>query len=144
MKHNLKDHGVDGIYVVHAKKGYEFHENRINRIFGELEMQHEFVTDGDISNFTPELLQKYFSEDIYSKLSQGVLSCTLNHIFCYEKLVQNQNKYALVFENDVIFLGDFLSSMTSVIKEADQLKPGFILSLDSFNIFSIVKTTASA
>lgn len=131
MKHNLKDFGIEGIYVVHAKTGYEVHEERINRLFPEMGMEHEFVTDGDISNFTPELLGKYFCPEISSNLSQGALSCTLNHILSYEKIVKNQNRYALIFENDPFFLGDFPCSIASLAREAEELEPGFIISLEN-------------
>jgi len=127
----LKDIGIEGIYIVHAKKGYEIHEERINEIFGKLNLDYEFVTDGDISNFNKELLQKYFCDEIESKLSKGVLSCTLNHILSYEKMVKNHNKYALIFENDPFFLGDFLKNIKRVADEANDLEPGFIISLEN-------------
>ncbi len=127
----LKDFGIDGIYIVHAKSGYEVHEQRINDIFGKLHLDYEFVSDGDISNFNPGLLQKYFCNEIDSVLSKGVLSCTLNHIICYEKIVKNQNRYALVFENDPFFLGDFLKKIKLIANEANSLEPGFIISLEN-------------
>jgi glycosyl transferase family 25 len=127
----LKDFGIDGIYIVHAKSGYELHEQRINDIFSKLHLDYEFVSDGDISNFNPELLQKYFCNEIDSVLSKGVLSCTLNHIMSYEKIVKNKNRYALVFENDPFFLGDFLSKIKLIANEANSLEPGFIISLEN-------------
>jgi len=127
----LKDFGIDAIYIVHAKSGYEVHEQRINDIFGKLHLDYEFVSDGDISNFNPGLLQKYFCNEIDSVLSKGVLSCTLNHIICYEKIVKNQNRYALVFENDPFFLGDFLKKIKLIANEANSLEPGFIISLEN-------------
>ena len=127
----LSDVGIEGIYIVHAKKGYEVHEQRIKEIFGKLNLDFELVTDGDITNFTPESLQKYFCPEIRSVLSKGVLSCTLNHIFCYEKIVKNNNKYALVFENDPFFLGDFIKEIKLVANEANTLEPGFIISLEN-------------
>jgi glycosyl transferase family 25 len=127
----LKDFGIEGIYIVHAKKGYEIHEERINEIFSKLNLEYEFVTEGDISNFNQELLQKYFCKEIESTLSKGVLSCTLNHILSYEKIVKRNNKFALVFENDPFFLGDFLKNSKRVAIEANTLEPGFIISLEN-------------
>ena len=127
----LKEVGIEGIYIVHALQGYEVHEERLNEIFGKMKLDYEFVTDGDISHFTPELLEKYFCPEINSKLSKGIISCTLNHILSYEKMVDSNNKYALVFENDPFFLGDFLKNITHVAKEADTLPPGFIISLEN-------------
>lgn len=127
----IEKFGIEGIYIVHAKKGYEFHEARINKLFTELGLQFEFVTDGDPSCFTPELLNKYFSKNIRDILSEGILSCTLNHILSYEKLVKNNNRYALVFENDPFFIGNFISKIEKVAKEAATLQPGFLISLEN-------------
>jgi len=127
----LKDYGIEGIYIVHAKEGYEMHEQRINEIFGKLNLEYEFVSDGDISNFNFGVLQKYFCNSINNKLSAGVLSCTLNHIMCYERLIKNNNRFALIFENDPFFLGDFLNKIEKVAIEATNLEPGFIISLEN-------------
>ena len=127
----LKDYGIEGIYIVHAKRGYEIHEERIKRIFANLKLDYEFVTDGDISNFNENLLRKYFCPKIETTLSKGIISCTLNHILSYEKIVAAQNKYALVFENDPFFLGDFSSKIKLIANEADRLEPGFIISLEN-------------
>ena len=127
----LQDIGIEEIYIVHAKTGYEIHEQRIIEIFGKLNLDYELVTEGDISCFTPELLQKYFCNQIESRLSPGVISCTLNHILAYKKIVENKNKYALVFENDPFFLGDFLKKIALVANEAKTLEPGFIISLEN-------------
>jgi len=127
----IEKFGIEGIYIVHAKKGYEFHEARIKKLFTDLGLQFEFVTDGDPSCFTPELLNKYFSEDIRDVLADGILSCTLNHILSYEKLVKNNNRYALIFENDPFFIGDFISKIEKVAGEANSLQPGFMISLEN-------------
>ena len=127
----LKEFGIEGIYIVHAKEGYEIHEQRIKETFSQLNLDYELVTDGDVSNFNEELLQKYFCGNIESVLSKGVLSCTLNHILSYEKMIKNNNKYALIFENDPFFLGDFLTKIKRVANEANSLEPGFIISLEN-------------
>ncbi|HEY5368572.1 MAG TPA: glycosyltransferase family 25 protein [Hanamia sp.] len=127
----LQDAGIEGIYVVHAKTGYEIHQQRIIEIFGKLKLDYEFVTDGDVSHFTDELLQKYFCNQITTLFPPGAVSCTLNHILSYQKIVTNKNKYALVFENDPFFLGDFFKKIKLVAAEADTLEPGFIISLEN-------------
>jgi glycosyl transferase family 25 len=123
--------GIEGIYIVHAKTGYELHENRINTLFPQIGLKYEFVTDGDPSSFSDEILNKYFTPDIKKNLSAGVLSCTLNHILAYERIVHLQNKYALVFENDPFFLGDFCEKIKQIAREADTLDAGFIISLEN-------------
>jgi glycosyl transferase, family 25 len=120
-----------GIFIVHALKGYEFHEQRIIKLFAQNGLQHEFVTDGDPSFFTDSLLKKYFIDDIQTKLSKGVLSCTLNHIYAYERIVARNLAFAIVFENDPFFLGDFNCKLEKLKPELHQLPKGFIVSLEN-------------
>jgi glycosyl transferase family 25 len=127
----VKQVGIEGIYVIHAKKGYEFHEDRINKLFAKNGLKFEYVTDGDPSCFDDNLLNKYFSADIKQVLSTGVLSCTLNHILSYERMVKQHNRFALVFENDPFFLGDFVTQIKKVALAAASLPPGFIISLEN-------------
>jgi len=130
----LEQIGIEGIYVVHAKKGYEVHENHVNTLFQQHGLNHVFMTDGDPSLFTDELLNRYFTPTIKEKLSTGVLSCTLNHILCYEAVVKNNNRYALIFENDPFFISDFTKDIRKIIQEANTLEPGFIISLENTSL----------
>jgi glycosyl transferase family 25 len=127
----IKQFGIEGIYIVHAKKGYEYHEDRINKLFKKHGLPFEYVTDGDPTCFDKNLLNKYFSEDIRQLLSDGVLSCTLNHILSYKRMVKNNNRFALVFENDPFFLGNFVEQIGKIATEAATLPPGFLISLEN-------------
>ncbi len=94
-------------------------------------MDFEFVTEGSPANFDTGLLQKYFTVDVKQKVNTGSLSCTLNHILSYQKMVENNNRYALVFENDPFFMGDFIRKIKAVATEAGALPEGFIVSLEN-------------
>ncbi|MBK0384502.1 glycosyltransferase family 25 protein [Pedobacter sp. SD-b] len=122
---------IDNIYIVHALQGYEAHEERLIKIFKDLNLSFEFVTDGSPTLMTDETKSKYFCKNINSILSKGALSCTLNHIYCYQKMIENEDKYAVVFENDPFFLTDFKVAINKICEEADNLKPGFIISLEN-------------
>lgn len=120
-----------GVFIVHALKGYEYHEKRIIDLFEQMGMSHEFVTDGDPIYFTNEILEKYFVPDIKNILSDGVLSCTLNHIYCLEKIVERNLDYALIFENDPFFLGNFVKDLKLIFNEVESLDKGFMISLEN-------------
>ena len=49
-----------GVMVIHALKGYEYHEKRIIELFDQMGMSYEFVTNGDPIHFRQEVLEKYF------------------------------------------------------------------------------------
>ncbi len=125
---------IDGVYVVHAKNGYEVHENHVNKLFAAHGLEHVFMTDGDPTLFTTDLLQKYFTNSIQEKLSPGILSCTLNHILCYKSIVENNQAFALIFENDPFFIGDFNKQINQILEEVKTISPGFIISLENTSL----------
>jgi glycosyl transferase, family 25 len=127
----IEKFGIEGTYIIHAKKGYEYHAARIERLFKSMDLNFEFVTDGDPTCFSDALLDTYFCKGIEHILQRGTLSCTLNHILSYEKIVSRKNKYALVFENDPFFTGNFTKEIEQIIAEADKLPKGFIISLEN-------------
>lgn len=131
----LTQTGIDGVYVVHAKKGYSYHENRINELFHRMDMSFEYVTDGDPSELNETILKQYFTKNI--ALPTGVLSCTLNHLLTYKKIVQRKQAYAIVFENDPFFLSDFIADMEKIMAEVRARKlNGFIISLENTSLKS--------
>jgi glycosyl transferase, family 25 len=122
---------IDATYVVHAKKGYEMHEKHVINLLAAHNLPFEFMTDGDPSLFTDELIYKYFIKNIKEVLSTGVLSCTLNHILCYEQIVKNGHKYTLILENDPFFLKNFDESFAKIITEASTLPAGQLISIEN-------------
>jgi len=128
---NLKDLGIDGIYVIHALKGYDVQEQWVKKLFARNNMEFRFVTDGDPTRFTEELLSKYFDPLIHESQPEGIVSCTLNHMLSYEEIVKHENRYALLFENDPYFLDNFQDNISRIMREAEELEPGFIISLEN-------------
>ncbi|WP_435357698.1 glycosyltransferase family 25 protein [Emticicia sp. SJ17W-69] len=120
-----------GIFVIHALKGYEYHEKRIIELFAKNDMSFEFVTNGDPIYLNDDVLGKYFVSNIKSKLSVGVVSCTLNHIYALERILAENLEYGLIFENDPFFLGNFTEKLKKVLKEMETLEKGFIISLEN-------------
>ena len=118
------------VYVIHALKGYEVHEERIVKLFEEHGLKFQFMTSGDPKYFSKELLDRYFTKEAQERISKGALSCTLNHILAYERMIELDQDYAVVFENDPFFLGDFNQMLASVVTEQKNLPPGFIVSIE--------------
>lgn len=125
------DKKVDGIYVVHGITGYEEREVMINDLFQKHGLQHEFVKESEYEDQNNKWIKQYFVEDIRRKLSKGALYCTLVHLRCYERILEAGNKFAIVFENDICFLKNFNQHLDAVIKEAQQLPSGFMVSLEN-------------
>ncbi len=124
--------GVGGIYVVHGIQGYDEREKMLLRLLkDEYNFEFEFVTESTDSYVNDLWIKQYFTEDIREILSSGALFCTLVHILCYERILKENHKNAIIFENDVCFLGDFSSKIKPIIKEAEQLEKGYIISLEN-------------
>ncbi len=125
---------IDAIYVIHALTGYEYHEQRVIELFGKNNLKFEFVTDGDPSLFTDELLDEYFTKGIFGTVPTGSLSCTLNHILSYKEFVATEKPYAIVFEDDPFFLSDFNEGIDRIAPEVEELEKGFIVSLENTSL----------
>ena len=76
----LQQYGIETPYVVHALRNKEY-KKRLEKIFGDMSFDFELMSEGDLSKFTDELIQKYFSPDVWV-YPEGGVSCTLNHFLC--------------------------------------------------------------
>tara|TARA_B110000285_G_scaffold40448_1_gene44242 strand:+ start:2497 stop:3252 length:756 start_codon:yes stop_codon:yes gene_type:complete len=120
-----------GIYIVHAIRGYERHGDRVKKLMGKQGLNFEFVSNADPELFSDELLNKYFPSEFTNKHKKGTISCTLNHIYAYERIVKEQVPLAIVFEDDPFFLGEFKPKLLLLENEIKKLDPGFIISLEN-------------
>jgi glycosyl transferase family 25 len=125
--------GVYGIYVVHGITGYENREVLLDKVLNkQYGLSYELVTEYSDSFVNEQLIKKYFKEGMLAPSNNGALFCTLVHILIYEKIIQNNNRFALIFENDVCLIGtDFLEKLGLVVNEAKQLEEGFIISIEN-------------
>ena len=125
--------GVNSAYIVHGITGYESRERLLNEVFKSQQiLPFEFVTEYEDELRNEALIKKYFSEDIRTILGKGALYCTLVHILIYEKILENNDAFTLVFENDVCFIdANFLEKLKPIVAEAKGLKEGFIISLEN-------------
>jgi glycosyl transferase family 25 len=127
-----KDIGIDGVYVVHGIKGYDERQKMLLYLLNDqYNIDFQFVTESPDSVINDKWIKQYFVEDVREILSSGALFCTLVHILCYELIVANNNQNAIIFENDVCFLGDFVAKIKPIVKESEQLEEGYIISLEN-------------
>jgi glycosyl transferase family 25 len=122
---------MKNIFVIHALKGYEFHAERIKKLFSQFNLDFEFITDGDPSLTNKDIINSYFVSNIDKVMSIGVLSCTLNHIYAYNRIIEQGLDYAIIFENDPFFLGDFSEHIAIIEQELQHIPTGFIISLEN-------------
>lgn len=129
---NNKELGIDGIYVVHGVRGYEAREEMLNKLLKEdHSLDFEFVTEFADETINEELIKQYFVSNVRDLMKRGAIYCTLVHILILEKVVQRNEKYTIIFENDICFLGNFREKIKPIVEEAKTLKEGFIISLEN-------------
>lgn len=119
-------------FVVHGIRKYEEREKRLHRLLGEeRNLDYSFLTEDYDDAINEEYIAKYFVPDIKIQLGRGALYCTLVHLHCYERIAQQECEYAVVFENDICFLGDFEAKMQKILPEVESLKGAFLVSLEN-------------
>lgn len=118
-------------YVIHAESGYEYHGERLTKLFNKRNIPFQFITEGAPSKFSTEILSKYFVPNILQKYSKGGISCTLNHFLALEIFIKSKESYAIIFENDPFFIGDFSRKLNRILPEIKKLNSGFIISLEN-------------
>ncbi len=123
--------GIDKIYVIHAKNGYEDRAKRITEILNKFDLKFDFFQEGDLSIIDQGMKDKYFSSGIQRDLSPGYLSCTLNHILCYEDILKNDYNKVMIFEDDLIFFNDFLEKLNKIILDSNNVDDNYIISLEN-------------
>lgn len=124
---------ISGIYIVHGITGYEAREIHLRDLLQkQYGLEFEFVTESVSPEENDAWIRQYFRNDIRGIMPKGAMFCTLVHILIYEKVIRNNNRYAIIFENDVCFIGSkFIERIQQVAREAELLEEGFIISLEN-------------
>lgn len=117
------------VLVLHVKQGYEDRAEHIEKMMAELHIPFEYILDGDVSDFTPAILDKYFIINdmvkMYNSLPQ--MSCAYKHFLGYERILENNWKGALILEDDIILRKDFITVFNNCMHEYEMMSVSDIL-----------------
>jgi glycosyl transferase family 25 len=80
-----------------------------------------FILEGDKESIDQNTLDKYFAAAL-KKLNNAATSCALKHILAYEKMVKENEKYALILEDDIVLKSNFNTIFTKIIEEIETVK----------------------
>jgi glycosyl transferase family 25 len=108
-------------YIIHVK-GAEERKVHIDKqlLDKDKDLDIEFINEGNKEELNDEILQKYFIDNIRETLSDSEISCALKHILAYERIINNQNKYALIFEDDIFIRKFFSEGINKIIQEIEK------------------------
>lgn len=93
------------VIVLHVKTGYEERKQHICRMLGTRNIDFEFLLDGDMTDLTPEILDRYFTGEM--KQVAPAVSCTMKHLLACELIVSRQLSGALILEDDMLLYKNF-------------------------------------
>lgn len=134
--------GVEQIYVLHVKHGYEDRAESIESQSRKHGFSFEYILDWDTEELNYEVLGRFFALD--SQLTEAQQSLCLKH---YEALKRvsarssrrpaNPHEKCLIFEDDVLLGRDFGSRLSACLVEAKNLPENVILCIGSgCNLFT--------
>lgn len=116
MEHNTT------ILVIHVK-GQSDRKNFIEKQLAKTGMPCHFIEDGNISDLTPEILDRYFidngKEDTIKRKCPAA-SCAYKHILALKYIIDNDMPGALIFEDDLKIKNCFVHIFNQSMEECRQ------------------------
>lgn len=97
------------ILVIHVR-GNEERKAFIQKQLDKLGFPYHYILDGNISDLTPTILNKYFVDDGKADTMYGPFprtSCAYKHILAMQYIIDNQLAGALIIEDDLRFYNHF-------------------------------------
>ncbi len=105
------------VFVLHVKQGYEDRARHMERTLAAHGIVFEYMLDGDMTELTPELQQRFFGS---AGTPTPHKSCAAKHLLTYEKIVRENIPYALIFEDDMFITKQFDRTFDSALREMMQ------------------------
>ena len=102
------------VFVLHVKQGYEDRARHMERTLAAHGIVFEYMLDGDMTELTPELQQRFFGS---AGTPTPHKSCAAKHLLTYEKIVRENIPYALIFEDDMFITKQFDRTFDSALRE---------------------------
>jgi glycosyl transferase family 25 len=104
---------IDNVYIINLPKDKE----RLEKSKIQLKKYNinPIVIDGvDMKQPVSVENQKYLNEYITPFLPKGLVGCALAHINVWEKIIENNDTYSLIFEDDIEFENNFLERFNNI------------------------------
>ena len=117
----MKFVNIDHIYIVHCTQYPERYEY-LKNTFTHLNIPddyYEFVINTHKSTLTDDIISKYYTTDadirnkelkiigedryLTKDVSKGNISCGINHLNIWEKVISSSHKNVLILEDDILF-----------------------------------------
>jgi len=121
------------VFIVNLKKD----KNRKKHIINELKKQsirnYEIISAIDGNEFSlPEIISNTYQDNTgdncwNSKMSPSQIGCALSHIKIYRNFIKTKYDFALILEDDAIFLHNFKDKLKDFILQSFRYKKQIVL-----------------
>ncbi|MBX3102765.1 MAG: glycosyltransferase family 25 protein [Bacteroidetes bacterium] len=116
-------------YVIHVRTAHA-RKAHIERQLAGKPLDVCYILEGDVPDLTHEAVAPYFKDDMLEPLSPRT-SCAYKHLRAYQRLLETDAPYCLVFEDDIILEPNFIPELAAIREEiARRELAGFLISIE--------------
>lgn len=119
-------------YIINLEKSLDRKRYVENILSNYPFLDIEFIVAVDANKMSNEEQNKLFNVTDFSKkyskkVRPGEIGCTLSHQKCYRKLLNSNEDYVLILEDDIILNNEFQETLEKLKNHIDPIKPQVIL-----------------
>ena len=110
------------VLVIHVR-GQEERKAFIQKQLDKLSLPTHYILDGNVSDLTPEILDRYFVNDGKADTMHGQFprtSCAYKHLLATQYIIDHQLDGALIVEDDLRFYPSFRSLFLNSLDECQR------------------------
>lgn len=104
------------VYVIHVRSAVD-REALMRKQLDSAQIPFTFITEGDIADITPAIMERHFTGPRMSGPPAAVHSCAYKHLLAYRKLVESGESWALILEDDVYLAKNFTEKLSAILAE---------------------------
>jgi len=125
-------------YIIHVR-GNTLRENYIKNELKNKKLEVEFILDGNIEDLRDDFLNKYFENEMLEKSART--SCATKHILAYKKIMEQNDNWVLVLEDDMKFYDNFEENLKEIIEEIKEKNiKNAMISLEDSNLRYVARS----
>lgn len=107
------------VLVVHVR-GQEERKAFVQHQLDGIGLPHHYILDGNVTDLTPEIIERYFVDDGTPNTMYGPFprtSCTVKHLLATQYILDHQLEGALIIEDDLYFYASFQTLFAKSLEE---------------------------
>jgi glycosyl transferase, family 25 len=117
------------VFVIHVR-GNSVREAYITGEMSRHGIAFEFVSDGNIEDLSPDIIEGFAVEPLKSDLP--AVSCAYKHLLACSRILERELPFALILEDDIELSASFSAVLANSIAEAHrQGLTGYLISYES-------------